>query len=424
MNAIYLLNKHQKLTNIICCPNCYGELSYPKADLFCNLPVAGKAICQKCGEVACITNFKFIFNSNSFAQFTTKSNNFSGLLKIIREGIDFNFLYPREAWHLHEKNYWSAEKNAKFSFPTQSLGVSLVFLKHPWSGIARVLIDSKEIGTIDLFEENGSMQIWYPIYLAGGEHLIEVVVTGTKNPLSKSTQVFLLAVEKLDLENSGDDGIHYISGNDGNPYPERFADLLTKLPSDALVLDCGSGDRCFQDHRVINFEYCAFPLPDIFGDGHKLPFKSNSFDLILSQAVIEHLYNPFTASSEIFRVLKPGGAVYAESAFMQPLHAVPYHFFNTTGWGLELLFKDFEIVETKYEGNLAQTLSWIYSLTGLRGKGLGTKLDQLLAIAGELDCHVTQEELKNFSSFISLYAKKPFGEIKDTVVDYETSVSD
>jgi hypothetical protein len=293
-----------------------------------------------------------------------------------------------------------------FSFHCNSLGISLIFLKHPWSGIADIRVDGKVIGIIDLFEEKGSMHMWYPIYLGGGDHLVEFVVTGNRNPLAKASRIFLLSVETLEINESDEPKIDYETRNDGNSYPHCFDKLIDDVTDEGIILDCGSGDRCHPVPRVINFEYSRFKSPDIFGDRHKLPFNDNSFDLVLSQAVFEHLYDPFTAAAEILRVLKPGGTLYVESAFMQPLHAVPYHFFNTTGWGLEHFFKNCQILEIKHEGQLAQTLTWFYSLTGPRDKGLGVKVDELLSIAKMLDEHITNDELKSFSSYVSLLAKK------------------
>ncbi len=43
------------------------------------------------------------------------------------------------------------------------------------------------------------------------------------------------------------------------------------------------------------------------GNGEKLPFPPDQFDLVLSHEVIEHVENDRAAISEIFRVLKPGG---------------------------------------------------------------------------------------------------------------------
>ncbi|MEN3292707.1 MAG: hypothetical protein V7642_1960, partial [Burkholderiales bacterium] len=67
----------------------------------------------------------------------------------------------------------------------------------------------------------------------------------------------------------------------------------------------------------------------------------------------------------------------------------------------------FDILEVGSEGTLSDTFSWLYGLTDLRSKGLGEKVDQLLAIAKELDTRITREELKHFSSCVTLLALKP-----------------
>ncbi len=42
--------------------------------------------------------------------------------------------------------------------------------------------------------------------------------------------------------------------------------------------------------------------------GESLPFRSDSFDVVSSNMVLEHLTDPFSVFTEIRRVLKPGGA--------------------------------------------------------------------------------------------------------------------
>ncbi len=45
----------------------------------------------------------------------------------------------------------------------------------------------------------------------------------------------------------------------------------------------------------------------VLGDGQRLPFDANSFDLVFSEYVFEHLPDPHAALSEIDRVLRSGG---------------------------------------------------------------------------------------------------------------------
>lgn len=45
-------------------------------------------------------------------------------------------------------------------------------------------------------------------------------------------------------------------------------------------------------------------------DGQKIPFKSNTFDIVICTHVYEHVNNPEILMEEIYRVLKPNGLCY------------------------------------------------------------------------------------------------------------------
>jgi len=79
-------------------------------------------------------------------------------------------------------------------------------------------------------------------------------------------------------------------------------------------------------------------------DGHMLPFQENSFDIVLAQAVFEHLRNPFEAASEISRVCKPGGQFIGYVAFLEPFHMSYFHHSHK---GIEYLLKSsgFEVTD-------------------------------------------------------------------------------
>ncbi|MBN2668731.1 MAG: methyltransferase domain-containing protein [Bacteroidales bacterium] len=49
------------------------------------------------------------------------------------------------------------------------------------------------------------------------------------------------------------------------------------------------------------------PLAKYHFDIHQIPFDDNSFDVVMCNHVLEHVSDEFKASSEIYRVLKPGG---------------------------------------------------------------------------------------------------------------------
>jgi len=50
----------------------------------------------------------------------------------------------------------------------------------------------------------------------------------------------------------------------------------------------------------------------IVGDAEKLPFKANSFDVVMSFGLLEHFKDPPQAIDEMGRVLKPGGLFFAD----------------------------------------------------------------------------------------------------------------
>jgi ubiquinone/menaquinone biosynthesis C-methylase UbiE len=88
--------------------------------------------------------------------------------------------------------------------------------------------------------------------------------------------------------------------------------------------------------------------PDIVGDIHNLPFTDNSVDAIICIAVLEHVENPIKATSEIYRVLKPGGYAYIYMPFLFYYHAeVGYYkdYWRFTGDAIDLLFREFSTVE-------------------------------------------------------------------------------
>ncbi|MDR9177896.1 methyltransferase domain-containing protein [Burkholderia multivorans] len=187
-----------------------------------------------------------------------------------------------------------------------------------------------------------------------------------------------------------------------NEYQPDALDVIERHKN-GLVLDCGAGRRREYYSNIVNFEIVAYDTTDVRGVGEALPFKDNSFDAVLSLAVLEHVKDPFQCAREIIRVLKPGGELHCCVPFLQPMHGYPNHYYNMTEQGIRNLFES-GISIRKHE--VAQyslpiwTLTWILNswASGLSEK---TRSDFLNMKVSDLLDHPTKYFDKPFVTELS-----------------------
>ena len=145
-----------------------------------------------------------------------------------------------------------------------------------------------------------------------------------------------------------------------NGYSLQSLELIDSLP-DGVVLDLGAGQPSSSYPNTIQIEIRKYRDTDIVFIGDRLPFRDNTVDGVISQAVLEHVRDPQQHVAEILRVLKPGGTVVLDGAFMQPLHGAPYHYFNSTYYAFAALFAEFSKKEIRVPPYLKPwvSLQWI-----------------------------------------------------------------
>jgi SAM-dependent methyltransferase len=141
--------------------------------------------------------------------------------------------------------------------------------------------------------------------------------------------------------------------------------ILDVIPSGVgCVLDLG-GNRGMlrpwleqRGYHYINLDICHFEHgePSLLGDAHFLPFKTGSFDMVISKDTLEHFINPWMAVSEVYRILKEGGMFVVWVPFMHPFHETDYYRYSPLG--LQYILRDFKIV--RFESPL-----WVFTIFGM-----------------------------------------------------------
>lgn len=95
---------------------------------------------------------------------------------------------------------------------------------------------------------------------------------------------------------------------------------------------------------IVSFDIYASPHVTFIADGHAIPLADSSVDGVWVQAVIEATVDPHEVVREMRRVLRPGGLLFANVAFMWPVCEQAYDFTRLSGSGLRWLFRDFEVI--------------------------------------------------------------------------------
>lgn len=124
---------------------------------------------------------------------------------------------------------------------------------------------------------------------------------------------------------------------------EFRAFVIKRLSATDTLLDLGAGAGILPE---MNFRGCAQRVcgvdPDArvlanrhlddarIGTGEKIPFGDESFDIVISDNVLEHLRDPARVFAEVNRVLKPGGRFLFKTPNV--LHYMPMIAMATPQW--------------------------------------------------------------------------------------------
>jgi SAM-dependent methyltransferase len=149
----------------------------------------------------------------------------------------------------------------------------------------------------------------------------------------------------------------------------NYKEVNRLLPEKAKILVIGGSipgqgmDSIYSDKsfEIIGSDISFGPYTKIISDAHDIPFDDETFDCVITQAVLEHVIDPTRCVDEIYRILKYSGIVYAETPFMQQVHMRQYDFTRYTHLGHRRLFRHFDEIKSGPCGGPGMALAWAYN---------------------------------------------------------------
>ena len=170
------------------------------------------------------------------------------------------------------------------------------------------------------------------------------------------------------------------------------------------VLNAGAGSRdisALVDGELFNQDIEPDPHVDFVSPLDRVPVEDGFFDVVICNAVLEHVANPEEVVAELGRVTRPGGLLYLCVPFMQPEHLDPGDYQRYTLDGLRRLVerRGFEVREGGPVHSVYATLAWIVSewLGGRRGPG-ARLLKAAIYPALRHKCRTSTEQVHSIAS--------------------------
>lgn len=173
---------------------------------------------------------------------------------------------------------------------------------------------------------------------------------------------------KMDLNKIIDIIIRFSPSISNNISSKKNFKLLQKLLSGIIhpkILIIGGGiltentEMIFDaNHIVIESDIYFGPRTQIIIDGHHIPFENNIFDLVIFQAVLEHVADPYKCIQEAHRVLNHEGIIFAATPFMQQVHMRANDFTRFTHLGHRRLFRAFNEIDSGVFAGTGVALGW------------------------------------------------------------------
>jgi SAM-dependent methyltransferase len=217
----------------------------------------------------------------------------------------------------------------------------------------------------------------YPVKLLFADETIELACPSCKGPLSDTKRCEACQIEYRDqngrtclMDPAVADAIHRdVKADKENAFKNYFKrwptfyqwcirivapvlftgltakQFVSRFKGKEILLNVGSGPTILHP-RSVNIDVFPFPGVHLLSQAEALPFADATFDVVVSEEVMEHVRHPHLMAKEMQRVTKPGGLIYVSLPFMYPYHPSPDDYWRCTVSGLRALFDGCDVVES------------------------------------------------------------------------------
>lgn len=179
-----------------------------------------------------------------------------------------------------------------------------------------------------------------------------------------------IEIHNWKLSNGDEIGVRKFEINDFYKIVGEFAEPILHIGSKASVLDVGYRWRkLFNGKKVIGIDLSEGEnvdhLFDITGNITKLRKLTgiNQFGTIICPHILEHVKNPFVASGNISKLLKPKGRLFVSVPWVQGFHEFPDDYWRISFSGLKELFPNMGW-EYEYYSNSREDIGYQLTLNG------------------------------------------------------------
>lgn len=147
-------------------------------------------------------------------------------------------------------------------------------------------------------------------------------------------------------------------------------------------------------------------------DGINIPFADDSFDLVYSTQVFEHVRYPSELLGEVCRVLRPGGAFFGSVSTLEPYHSFSFWNYTPFGWHTLLLdaglkpvefrpgIDSIALIQRQYRNRPPEARAWFTK------SPLNEEIDRWGAETGRRSALINLRKLQ-FCGHLIFYARKP-----------------